>query len=310
MMCGDGLMAGFLFSVVGMILRQRPGAVKLFHQQDPHQTMRQGASRQRNGPACALLDVVRQTIGTANDKAWAGSLGHPALQPGRQLRGLHHRTAFVENDALGMPGAGVVDAQCLRRQHPGDCLAGAVFRLQFNQVDARLGRHAPGVFLNAGLDPGGHPVPDRDDRQLHAPVLVLRLTVAGFLATGFFAAGFFAAGFLAVGFFSTGFLTAGFLAAGFFAAGVFVAGAVATLAVLRVVAGFFVAGFFLVPMPAAASALALAAAADAVPRVEFFAVTLRVLAGVAAATSALGIGLADFGRGNSSLPSRHSSSSL
>lgn len=73
---------------------------------------------------------------------------------------------------------GNIYSYCLALEHLFDRLADPIFGLEFEQLDARLGRHPFGVFAETGLYPGGHLVAERDNGQLQVYLAKTQKTLA------------------------------------------------------------------------------------------------------------------------------------
>ena len=88
-----------------------------------------------------------------------------------QVVGQHARRprlpALVERDHARVP-AGGRDPQRLGREQLRRRLAAiARLGLQLDELQRELARHPARVVVPAGVDPGGHPVAERDDAELH-----------------------------------------------------------------------------------------------------------------------------------------------
>lgn len=148
-------------------MQQRPSAVYLLSQHQAHHYMRQYTTRKCDFVWRALFDLRRESIGAADDEAWTDAILHPITHPARQHRCSEGFASFITHDWRGTFRHGGANSLRLKREHPVSCLAGAVFRLQLNDLDAGLRRHSFGVFLDTSVYPRWRLVSKRKNINLH-----------------------------------------------------------------------------------------------------------------------------------------------
>ena len=138
-------------------MEQAPGPVKLLGDDNAHQWMRQGQTRQRPELLSALTTDGVQSIRAADEQTQIAALLQPARESFRQLNRIPFLTSLIQRNDPGMRRRCRQQSFALGAHQTGDIRIPTAFTGgNFHQIQCAFSRQASGIFRVTGFDPAGH----------------------------------------------------------------------------------------------------------------------------------------------------------